>query len=98
MDFSFQGCHPPRNLAAMVADINVEFLNCQLLADSGANAHVTNNAKNLDSKCLFDGNEIVGVGNGASLSIKHTGSSIVHSHNNRFLLKNIIHYPQAATN
>jgi hypothetical protein len=98
MDFSFQGCHPPTNLAAMVVDINVEFLNCQWLADSGANAHVTNNAENLDSKRLFDGNEIVGVGNGASLSIKHTGSSIVHSHNNHFLLKNIIHCPQAATN
>jgi hypothetical protein len=93
MDFSFQGCHPPINLTPMVADINAEFLNCQWLAHSGANAHVTNNVENLDSKCPFDGNETVGVGNGAGLSIKHTSSSIVHSYNNRFLLKNIIHCP-----
>jgi len=98
MDFSFQGRHPPTDLAAMVADINTEFLNYQWLVDSGANAHVTDNAVNLDSKRPFDGNKTVGVGNGAGLSIKHTGSSIVHSDNNRFLLKNIIHCPQAATN
>jgi len=29
---------------------------------------------------------------------KHIGSSIVHSDNNRFILKNIIYCPQAATN
>jgi hypothetical protein len=84
----------------MVVIINAEFLNCQWLADNGANAHVTNNAENLDSKRPFDGNETVSVGNGAGLSIKHTGSSIVHSDNNRFILilKNIIHCPQAVTN
>jgi len=98
MDFSFQGRHPPTNLAAMAADINAEFLNCQWLADSGANAHVTNNAENLNSKRPFAGNETIGVGNGAGLSIKYIGSSIVHSDNNRFILKNIIHCPQAAVN
>jgi hypothetical protein len=77
----------------MVAIINAEFLNCQWLVDNSANAHVTNNVENLDSKRPFDGNETVGEGNGAGLSIKHTSSSIVHSHNNRFLLKNIIHCP-----
>jgi hypothetical protein len=82
----------------MVAIINAEFLNCQWLVDNSANAHVTNNVENLDSKCPFDGNEIVGVGDGAGLSIKHIGSFIVHSGNNRFILKNIIHCPQAATN
>ncbi|XP_042944667.1 uncharacterized protein LOC122278553 [Carya illinoinensis] len=66
--FSFQGGHPPTELAAMVADINVEFLNGQWLADSSANAHITNNAKSLDSKCSFDGNETVSVGNGAGKS------------------------------
>ena len=65
--------------------------------DSGSNAYVTNNVENLDSKRPFDGNEIVGVSNGVSLSIKNTSLSIVHSHNNRFLLKNIIHCPQDAT-
>ncbi|XP_041007177.1 uncharacterized protein LOC121251850 [Juglans microcarpa x Juglans regia] len=56
MNSSFQGHHPPTELASMIADINAEFLNCQWLADSSANAHVTNNAENLD------GNETVGIG------------------------------------
>ena len=86
MDFSFQGRHPPTDLAAMVTDING-------LWTGGANAHVINNVENLDSKHPFDGNKTVDVGNGADLSIKHTSSSIVHSYNNHFLLKNIIHCP-----
>ncbi|KAF5473053.1 hypothetical protein F2P56_009698 [Juglans regia] len=68
MDFSYQGCHPPTDLASMVADINAEFLNCQWLADSRANAHVTNNVENLDSKRPFDGNETISIGNGAGQS------------------------------
>lgn len=98
MDFSFQGRHPPADLAAMVADINAEFMNTQWLADSGANAHVTNDDANLDSKRAFDGSETVGVGNGSGLHIKHTGSSLVFSNNNQFLLNHIVHCPQATTN
>jgi hypothetical protein len=67
MDYSFQGRHSPSQLTAMVAHINSELENQQWLADSGANAHITNELENLSLQQPFKGNDSVAVGNGAGL-------------------------------
>jgi len=48
MNYSFQGRHPPIDLAAMVAEAITTYLNqYQWYADSGANLHVTLDIANL---------------------------------------------------
>jgi len=48
MNFSFQGRHPPIDLAAMVAEAITTYLNqYQWYVDSGANLHVTSDIANL---------------------------------------------------
>jgi len=101
MDFAYQGRHPPTQLAALVAQFNEGFETQDWLADSGANTHITADSSNIDNPQPFDGADTVGVGNGAGLSIKHSGSSLVHSKTSSvpsFLLKNILHCPNASAN
>jgi hypothetical protein len=97
MDYSFQGRHPPSQLTAMVAHINSELEDQQWLADSGANAHITNELEPLSVQQPFQGNDSVAVGNVAGLKIENTGSTILNSQNYHFHLKNILHCPHAAT-
>jgi hypothetical protein len=47
MDYSYQGRHPPSQLAAMVAQTNAEFENQDWFADIGASAHITPQAENI---------------------------------------------------
>ena len=48
MNYSFQGRHPPIDLAAIVAEAITTYLNqYQWYADSGANLHVTLDIANL---------------------------------------------------
>jgi TRAP-type mannitol/chloroaromatic compound transport system substrate-binding protein len=47
MDYAFQGRNPPTQLAAMVAHMNSAYEEQQWLADSGANAYITNQIENL---------------------------------------------------
>ena len=47
MDYAFQGRNPPTQLAAMVAHTNSTYVEQQWFANSGANAHITNQLKNL---------------------------------------------------
>jgi hypothetical protein len=101
MDFQYQGRHPPMQLAAMTAQAYEEFATQDWLADSGANMHVTAESSNLTNAQPFDGFDTVGIGNGAGLHIQNIGSSLVCSptsafHN--FLLKNILHCPNASAN
>jgi hypothetical protein len=42
MDYAFQGCNPPTQLAAMTAQSNSTYEKQNWLVDSGANAHITN--------------------------------------------------------
>jgi hypothetical protein len=103
MNFSFQGRHPPSQLAAMTAHTHQEIDDQQWFADSGANAHVTSTLENLSiDQQPFKGSESVAVGNGAGLAIEHTGSSTLHSSsplsNSLFHLKHVLHCPSAATN
>jgi hypothetical protein len=73
MDYSYQGRHPPTQLAAMVAQRNVVVEDQQWLADSGANTHITNELENLTLQQPFQSDETVTVGNGASLAIENSG-------------------------
>jgi hypothetical protein len=98
MDYSFQGCHPPTHLAAMVAQSNAVGEDQQWIADSGANTHITNELENLTLQQPFPSDEIVAVGNGAGLAIENSGSSILISSNSKFHLKNVLYCPQATTN
>jgi hypothetical protein len=60
MDFSFQGRHPPSELAAMVSQSTALHEEDEWLADSGANNHLTADLNNLTL-------QQVAVGNGSGL-------------------------------
>lgn len=47
MDYSYQGRHPPTQLAAMVAHTNTAIEKQEWFANSGANAHITNELENM---------------------------------------------------
>jgi hypothetical protein len=66
-------------LAIMVAQMNADFETQAWLADSSANAHVTVDVANITKPQVFNGEDTVGIGNGAGLNIKNFGSSLVHS-------------------
>lgn len=71
------------------------------LANNGANTHVTTNPKSIANPQLFNGKDTPGVGNGASLVITSTGSSLVYSNSSNvsaFHLKDIARCPDALTN
>jgi hypothetical protein len=83
----------------MVAQTNSTREEQSWFADSGANAHITSELENLTIQPQpFQGPESVAVGNGTGLNIEHTGSTIIHSSNIPFHLKNILHCPTATTN
>jgi hypothetical protein len=99
MDYSYQGHHPPSQLAAMVAQTNTQVEEQQRFADSGANAHITRDLENLTVQPQpFQGQESVAVGNGSGLGIQHTGSAILHSSKSPFQICHFLHCPTAATN
>ncbi|KAI5332874.1 hypothetical protein L3X38_023003 [Prunus dulcis] len=68
------------------------------LADSGASNHVTSNMSNLGHSSPYTGSETLRVGDGNSLPISHTGSTILHTSNAKFHLLNVLHVPQVAHN
>jgi hypothetical protein len=98
MDYAFQGRNPPTQLAAMVAHTNSAYEEQQWLADSGANAHITNQIENLQIQQPFQQTEEVAVGNGTGLQIENTGLALLHSPTSSFKLKDTLHCPQASAN
>jgi len=101
MDYAYQGRHPPNELAAMVAHLNEDFGTQKWLADFGANVHITAEVANIQDPQRFEGADVVGVGNGASLNIQHSGSSIVQSslpNCPQLLLKDVLRCPKASAN
>jgi hypothetical protein len=72
MDYSYKGRHPPPQLAAMVAQTN-QNLDDEWYADSGANAHITNELKNLSIQQPFQSGDTVVARNGDNLTIEHIG-------------------------
>jgi hypothetical protein len=78
-------------LAAMVAQTNATIDDQPWFADSGANAHITNDLDNLSNQQPIQADDTVAVGNGAGLLIKNTGFSTLHSlSNSTFHLKQIM--------
>jgi hypothetical protein len=98
MDFSYQGRHPPPQLAAMAAQTNATLDDQEWFADSGANAHITNNLENLTIQQPFEGNDTVEVGNGSGLTIDNAGSALIHTPKSDFHLNKILHCPNASAN
>ncbi|KAJ0094850.1 hypothetical protein Patl1_17208 [Pistacia atlantica] len=97
MNYSFQGRHPPTDLAAMVAEANTTYLNQnQWYADSGANIHVTSNIANHATSQPYDGDDLVGVGNGTSLVISQTGTASIQTSSSTLKLNNVAYCPQAS--
>lgn len=68
MDYTFQGRHPPPQLAAMIAQKNT-LVEDEWYADSGANAHITADLDKLSLQQPFNGQDTVAVGNGPGLQI-----------------------------
>lgn len=99
MDYAFQGCHPPSNLTAMVAQSNFVQDKDNWLADNGANSHITTGLENLTIQQPYKGNETVAVGDGSGLGICHVGSSFIQtSYSTMLYLNDILHCPDAAAN
>lgn len=74
-DFSYQGCHPPIKLTAMIAESNAQFEHQVWYANNGVNAYITSNHQNLTHLLPFNGGETVTGGNGTCLLIKSTSST-----------------------
>ena len=68
MDYTYQGCHLPPLLAAMVTQNNA-LVDDKWYADSGANAHLMVDLENLAIQQPFIGKDMVVVGNGFGLQI-----------------------------
>lgn len=72
------------------------------LADSSANAHITDDPATINNPQPFERTEIVGVGNGTCLHIQGISSSLVHSNpydsSSNFLIKDILYCPLALAN
>jgi hypothetical protein len=92
MDFSFQGRHPPTQLAVMAAHIhNTTKIEQPWYLDSGANHHVTLERENLILQQPYHGNDSVTVGNGGGLQVANIGSSLFSTLKSNFYLHNILH-------
>jgi hypothetical protein len=96
MNLSFQGRHPPSELAAMVSQSTALHEEDEWLVDSGANNHLTADLNNLTLQQPYQGTETVVVGNGSGLQIQNTGSSSFQTSNSKSIvhLNNILHCPQ----
>ncbi|KAB5520250.1 hypothetical protein DKX38_024569 [Salix brachista] len=91
-NFSYQGRVPPSDLAAMAAEGNSSHTQHMWYADSGANAHITNNTANLTTSQPYEGDETITVGNGSGLVIQNMGTTSLASKNSNFTLSNVLHF------
>ena len=91
MNYSFQGRHPPTELAAMVAEANTTYLNQhQWYVDSGANLHVTSDIANLSTSQPYEGDDSVGVGNETGLPISRIGNASIKTLSSTLALNNML--------
>jgi hypothetical protein len=80
-------------LEVIVAHTNSAYEEQQWLADSGANAHITNQLDNLQIQQPFQQAEDVAMGNGTELVIENIGSTFFQTTNSSFKLENVLHCP-----
>ena len=66
--------------------------------DTGATHHLTPELENMTTQSDFHGTDEIKIGNGKTLPIHHTSSSICSSNNHLFKLQDIFHVPQACDN
>ena len=95
MDFSYQGRHPPQQLAAMLAQANASSSPRTWYTDSGATNHIIANLGNLSLQSEYHGHDNVAVGNGTSLQLANTGSSTLITLFSNFKVSDILHCPTA---
>lgn len=101
MNYSYQGRHPPTQLAALAAKPNSQIENSEeqpWYADSGANNHIIAALENLAIQEPYKGDDEIAVGNGSGLPIMSTGYSTLFHSNKPFHMKNIFHCPSVAAN
>jgi len=68
--------------------------------DSGATHHITNDVNNYTKKQAFNGNDVVKLGNGAGMNIRHVGTAcyqLTHTQSPIFL-HNLLHVPEITKN
>ncbi|CAL1410294.1 unnamed protein product [Linum trigynum] len=68
------------------------------IMDSGTNYHITFDLNNLALHSEYAGPDEVAFGNGNSLPISHSGSSLASFHHHPLRLNNILHVPSASHN
>lgn len=66
--------------------------------DTGATDHITGELDKLAVRERYKGNNQIHAANGAGMSIKHIGHSVISSPSRRLHLNNILHVPQAKKN
>jgi hypothetical protein len=67
--------------------------------DTGSTNHLTNNFNNLSLQSdTYLGNDQIHVGDGASLPIKHIGSTTLSTPTTSFTLNKLLHVPQIQKN
>uniref|UniRef100_A0A2N9FD48 Integrase catalytic domain-containing protein n=1 Tax=Fagus sylvatica TaxID=28930 RepID=A0A2N9FD48_FAGSY len=104
MNFAYQGCQPPAKLAAIVSTNMSNAINASSLtqsswiSDTGATDHFTPDISHIPDCHEYCGNEQVTVGNGQSLSIKHSGNSQLYASSHLFKLRHILHVPSMSSN
>lgn len=98
MDYSFQGRHPPAQLAAMAAQTTAQPDDSPWFADNGANHHLTPALEKLQLTEPYTGSDSIAVGNGSGLQITHTGSASFHTPFAKLQLSQVFHCPNALAN
>lgn len=74
MDYLYQGRHPLVQLTAMVAQTNSSQGDDTWFPDNGAHQHITSHLEQLTLQQPYTGSNVVAMGNGVGLQIKHTSS------------------------
>ena len=96
MNYNYQGCHPPAQLAAMVATQNYNIVsnsNTQWLADSNCNSYVTFDLSLLANASNVVNDKQIVVGSGQALPITHSGCGILPTSFSSLKLQEILCVP-----
>ena len=98
MNHAYEGRIPPQKLTAMAAIASSNNPSTTWILDSGALNHITFDLTNLAIHNEYQGKDHVAVGNGAGLTIAHTGSSNLTCGSSTFALKFFLHCPSIVAN
>ena len=88
--------HPWQPRANMV--MNAPYMAANWLLDSGATHHITSDLNNLSMHQPYHGNDDVLIADGSTLSISHTGSSLIPTYTRDLSLQKILCVPNIDKN